>query len=105
MSRSFASEGPINHRRRSTPIEGLTLLSEISPEPVEWLWKGYIPLGEITILEGDPGTNKSSVIIDLAARLSRGQAMPCAPPSRGRKRKGGTLLLVGEDSIHKTVVG
>ena len=69
-------------------VEGFSLMSEVTAEPAEWLWPGYIPLGETTILEGHPGTNKSSLTADLAARLTRGTAMPCTLPQRGRKRKG-----------------
>lgn len=84
-------------------IEGFKLMSEVPEKPVEWLWEGRIPLGEVTILEGDPGNNKSSLVYDLAARLTQGKEMPCVPPKRGRKRQGGALLLVGEDSPSKTV--
>jgi hypothetical protein len=31
--------------------------------------------------------------------------MPCVPPKRGRKRKGGALFLIAEDSLAKTVRG
>ena len=86
-------------------IEGFTLMSEVASKATEWLWQDRIPLGEVTILEGHPGTNKSSLTDDLAARLTQGKAMPCVPPKRGRKHKGGALLLVGEDSLAKTVKG
>lgn len=85
-------------------VEGLQRMDNITEKPVDWLWENRIPLGEITILEGDPGTNKSSLTCDLAARLTQGTSMPCASP-RGRPRKGGALLLIGEDSVSKTVVG
>ncbi len=37
-----------------------------------WLWKGYIPEGGLTIVEGDPGTNKSTLTLQLAADVTRG---------------------------------
>ena len=86
-------------------IEGFKRMSEIPAKPVEWFWDGYIPLGEVTILEGHPGTNKSSLTDDLAARLTQGKAMPCLPPKPGPKRRGGALFLIGEDSLSKTVGG
>ena len=86
-------------------IEGFKLMSNVPEEPVEWLWPGYIPLGESTILEGDPGTNKSSLTHAVAASLTKGTKMPCVPPKRGRKRKGGALFLIAEDSLAKTVRG
>jgi KaiC/GvpD/RAD55 family RecA-like ATPase len=84
-------------------IEGLRVVADIAERPVEWLWDGRVPLGDITILEGDPGTNKSSLCCDLAAALTKGASLPCVS-QRGRPRKGGALFLIGEDSIAKTVV-
>jgi hypothetical protein len=34
---------------------GLVSLAEVEPRHVEWLWVGRIPLGMLTILDGDPG--------------------------------------------------
>lgn len=73
--------------------------SDIKRRPIEWLWQQRIPLGELTILDGDPGSNKSSLTIDLAARFSRGEEKPDG--SAGVC--GGVLLLIGEESISKTV--
>jgi putative DNA primase/helicase len=53
-----------------------TLLSDVVEESVEWLWEGRIPLGKITVIDGDPGTGKSTLTIDLAARVSTGRDMP-----------------------------
>jgi archaellum biogenesis ATPase FlaH len=98
------SEGAARNGGAGGPMstEGLTRLADVSEEQTEWLWDGRIPIGEVTILEGDPGTNKSSLCCDLAARLTQGTAMPCVSP-RGRPRKGGAIFLIGEDSISKTV--
>jgi putative DNA primase/helicase len=53
-----------------------TRISEVAPKPVEWLWEGRIPLGKLTLLDGEPGSGKSLLAIDLAARVSRGAPMP-----------------------------
>jgi hypothetical protein len=53
-----------------------TLLSEVVEESVEWLWEGRIPLAKLTVIDGDPGTGKSAVTIDLAAHVSTGREMP-----------------------------
>ena len=75
------------------------LMSEIEPQPVEWLWKPRIALGEITVVDGDPGTNKSSFTMDMAARVSTGKSMP----DTSETVQGGVLLLAAEDSIRKTL--
>ena len=62
-----------------------TRISDVAPKPVEWLWEGRVPCGKVTLLDGEPGSGKSLLAIDLAARVSRGLSMPltkaCAPPS------------------------
>lgn len=77
-----------------------TVLSDITPKQTLWLWKDRIPLGELTLFDGDPATNKSSVSLELAARVSTGRDMPDG--SKGVL--GGVVLLLGEDSIAKAVV-
>lgn len=77
-----------------------TVMSEVEPQPVEWLWDGRIPLGEITLIEGDPAVNKSTMTLDLAARVSRGLPMPTGGPPA---TPAGVLLLMAEDSQTKTL--
>ncbi len=81
------------------PRQSYTLLSSVEPKPVEWLWPDRIPLGELTIIDGDPGTNKSSVTLDIAARVSTGREMPDGSPGM----LGGVVLIQAEDSLTKTV--
>jgi len=50
--------------------------TDIDPERVRWLWRNYIPAATLTILAGDPGMGKSMIAIHVAARASRGEAMP-----------------------------
>ena len=50
--------------------------SEINAEEVQWLWYPYIPLGKLTILQGDPGEGKTSFILAVLAALTRGEPLP-----------------------------
>ena len=76
------------------------LASEISPEKVEWLWAGRIPIGKITVLDGDPGLGKSFLTLDLAARITTGRLMPDGSPGVD----GGVLVLNAEDGSADTIV-
>ncbi|MCH7686384.1 MAG: AAA family ATPase, partial [Planctomycetes bacterium] len=89
--------GQTSARRRAL----FTRLSDLTPQSVECLWEPRFPLGEITNVEGDPGCNKSSLLLDLAARVSTGRSMPDGTSGID----GGVLLLAGEDSVRKTVIG
>lgn len=75
------------------------LLSEVRPERVEWFWDGRIPLGKLTLLEGDPDNGKSALTTDLAARVSVGRPWPDGAPCE----EGGAVLLNAEDGLADTI--
>ena len=50
--------------------------SSVIAKTVEWLWYPFIPYGRITIIQGDPGEGKTTLVLNIAALLSTGQAMP-----------------------------
>jgi hypothetical protein len=77
-------------------------LADVQPRPVEWLWKGRIPLGNLTIIAGDPGLGKSFVTLDMAARTSCGTPWPDAPGEANPP--GSVLLFTAEDDLETTVV-
>lgn len=50
--------------------------SDITVRKVDWLWYPYIPFGKITIMQGDPGDGKTTLLLHIAALLSTGRPMP-----------------------------
>jgi hypothetical protein len=74
-------------------------LSEVEPERVTWLAPGVLPLGKVVLLEGDPGTSKSTLTLDIAARITRGQAILGAVPTEPRN----VVLVTFEDGLADTV--
>ena len=42
----------------------LTLYSEVQSTDVRWLWYPFIAIGKITLLQGDPGDGKSSMMMN-----------------------------------------
>ncbi len=48
-------------------------MSDVKSKPITWLWYPYIPNGKITILQGDPGDGKTTLILRIAAKLSKGE--------------------------------
>lgn len=73
---------------------GLIKLSDIEAKDVEWLWENHIPLGEITILVGDPGVGKSYFSYFLAAQISRGGSWPDNPD---KPIEDGKILILSTD--------
>lgn len=79
----------------------LVSLTNVRAERCRWLWPRYIPEGAITLLDGDPGCGKSLLTVDLAARLTRGQALPDG--SRVERSKL-VLFLNAEDNLETVVM-
>ena len=50
-------------------------MSDVQSQTVDWLWYPYIPYGKLTIIQGDPGDGKTTLILNLAARLSKGEGL------------------------------
>lgn len=59
-------------------------MSEIESEEVSWLWYPFIPYGKLTIVQGDPGDGKTTFVLNVAAKLSKAEAldetMKCEEP-------------------------
>lgn len=77
-------------------------LSEVQPTRIRWLWPNRIPLGHLTIAEGDPGIGKSTVILaDLTARMTNGGMLP---DGERIPESGDVVLLTAEDGIADTIL-
>ena len=74
-------------------------LADVKPERVAWLWDGYLPLGKQVTLDGDPGVGKSTVSLDIAARVSTGSPMPDGT----QPVRGAVLVLSAEDGLADTI--
>ena len=48
-------------------------MDRIQSQTVKWLWYPYIPLGKITIVQGDPGEGKTTFVLNLTAMLLQGK--------------------------------
>ncbi len=89
-----------NGHQGPVPLQAvIRRLGDVQPEAVEWLWPSRIPRGKLTALEGDPGLGKSTVLLDLAARLSVGGTTPDGHPLE----RAGTVILTAEDGLADTV--
>ena len=51
-------------------------MQDVEAKEVKWLWYPYIPYGKITIIQGDPGEGKTTLVLNLAALLTRGEKLP-----------------------------
>ena len=54
----------------------VTLYSDVHSEKVHWFWYPFIAYGKVTLLQGDPGDGKSTMMLNLIAELSTGGMTP-----------------------------
>ena len=78
----------------------ITYYNTVSSKEVDWLWYPYIPYGKITILQGDPGEGKSTMMMQLAALITNGDAMP---DGSGDRIPGNVIYQAAEDGIEDTI--
>ena len=76
-------------------------LCDVAPRALEWLWPGRFPLGKLSLICGDPGTGKSLLVADLAARVSAGLPWPDA--TAAQHPAGDVWLISLEDDLGDTI--
>jgi hypothetical protein len=75
-------------------------MSTVIARDVEWLWPGWLPLGKLVVLDGDPDLGKSTLLLDIAARTSTHGIMPIDVQGM----TGGVVILSAEDDIDDTIL-
>lgn len=79
----------------------VTMLNTVAPTAVEWLWKNKLVIGKNNLVCGNPGLGKSLFALDVAARVSRGDAFP---DGSALDKPGGVVILTMEDDAADTIV-
>ena len=80
----------------------LISMDQVPVEEVQWLWYPYIPYGKLTIIHGDPGEGKTTLILRLAALLSQGKSLPCDDRPQEPVK---IIYQTAEDSLLRKVFG
>ncbi len=76
-------------------------MDTVQAEQVEWLWPGYIPLGKLTMLEGDPGLGKSMLTLSLTGVVTGNNKR--LPDGQRADVDGGVVLISLEDGVADTI--
>ena len=78
----------------------ITLYSDVRATHVRWLWNPFIAIGKITLLQGDPGDGKSTMMMNLIAEISNGGATPDGQ-AFGRPQR--VIYQCSEDGVSDTI--
>ena len=86
--------------RAGEPQLDIVCLSDVEPQSTEWHWPGFLPVGELVLMAGDPGVGKSFAAMAIAAAFSTGAPLPgCTEGREGVD----VLLLTLEDDESRVV--
>lgn len=80
---------------------GIVCLRDVRVEQTEWIWKPFIPVGELTIIEGIEGIGKSWLGCALACAVGSGLPLPFHEEQP--QEAGNVLMLSAEDSLSHTI--
>lgn len=61
--------------RRDEPNLKLINMEQVEIEKIDWLLYPFIPFGKVTIVQGDPGEGKTTMVLQIIAKLTKGEAV------------------------------
>lgn len=66
-----------NRERQVNLMNELKLINmrDVAVQEVEWLMYPFIPFGKVTIIQGDPGEGKTTLVLQIIARLTKGESI------------------------------
>jgi hypothetical protein len=95
-----ASMSSTRRAKRRAKSRAITVrLSDVEAKQPRWLWPGYLALGKLSLLDGDPDKGKSLLSLDIAARVTTGGLFP----DGGICEAGGVVILSAEDDLEDTI--
>lgn len=100
----FTSEfGSPGGGEQAQPRLGATVVAAntVKPRRPVWCWPGRLAYGKLAVLDGNPGQGKSTLTLDIAARLSTGRFLPGVT---SHPQTTATVLLNAEDAMDDTIV-
>lgn len=63
----------ILEKRRNEPNLKLINMEQVEVEKIDWLLYPFIPFGKVTIVQGDPGEGKTTMVLQIIAKLTKGE--------------------------------
>lgn len=87
--------------RRNEPNLKLINMEQVETEKIDWLLYPFIPFGKVTIVQGDPGEGKTTMVLQIIAKLTKGEAvLPSGSDESALEEK--TMVLEPVNVIYQT---
>lgn len=79
----------------------LIRLSDVKAEKIDWIWPGVLAKGKLSLFAGQGGVGKSTLVADIAARITTGRTWPA---TEHRADFGDVVIIQLEDGLGDTVL-
>lgn len=86
--------------RRNEPNLKLINMEQVEVEKIDWLIYPFIPFGKVTIVQGNPGEGKTTMVLQIIAKLTKGESV--LPGSDEPVLEGKTMALDPVNVIYQT---
>jgi putative DNA primase/helicase len=104
---TLMNDAPSPHNQSPLPADAdatvtgtdIVYLTDLQPQPVEWLWQHRLAAGTLAMFSGEPGSGKTWVALAIAAALTRGR-----DPFAGEKLKPATVLYASTEHAAAQVI-
>ena len=96
----------MQNRKLKTELR-LINMESVAVEEVEWLLYPFIPYGKVTIIQGDPGEGKTTMVLQIIAKLTKGE--PVLPVIDGEEEPAeraepvNVIYQTAEDGLGDTI--
>ncbi|MFR6170242.1 MAG: AAA family ATPase [Blautia sp.] len=90
----------LDNRRNKSNLK-LINMEQVEIEKIDWLLYPFIPFGKVTIVQGDPGEGKTTMVLQIIAKLTKGEAvLPSDSDESDLEEK--TMVLEPVNVIYQT---
>ncbi len=73
VGQEVEKEGNYIEVKKAEPCLKLIHMDQVEVEEIKWLFYPFIPYGKVTIIQGDPGEGKTTVVLQIIAKLTKGE--------------------------------
>ena len=90
--------------KRMEPDLKLINMEMVEVEQIEWLLYPFIPFGKVTIIQGDPGEGKTTMVLQIIAKLTKGEEIFPKQEQKIEEKNGAEMPVDSNVDISESLI-
>lgn len=90
--------------KRMEPDLKLINMEMVEVEQIEWLFYPFIPFGKVTIIQGDPGEGKTTMVLQIIAKLTKGEEIFPRQEQKIEEKNGAEMPVDSNVGISESLI-